>query len=85
MLPLKWSDERVYLAESLQNLLARKAHCIDKNIPFYSRYFGANVISGYVAYEWDWFLINWFWRDEALILIHIDSVKDDGVARLDSS
>lgn len=51
LLPLKWSDERVYLAESLQNLLARKAHCIDKNIPFYSRYFGANVISGYVAYE----------------------------------
>lgn len=51
LLPLKWSDEGVCLAESLQNLLARKVHCIDKNVGFYSWYFGANVISGYVAYE----------------------------------
>lgn len=65
--------------------MVRKVYCIDKNILFYLRYFGVNVISGYVVYEWDWFLINWFWRDEVFILIYIDSVKDDGVVRFDLS
>ena len=36
----------MYLAESLQNLLASEAYCIDINIPFYSLYVSANFASG---------------------------------------